>query len=283
MGIAREVSVVLPTWNREALLARALRSVFSQTAPPGEVLVLDDGSTDGTERLVRDEFPGAKYARQENRGVSAARNRGIALANGAWIAFLDSDDEWLPRKLERQLAALRSAPGHLVAHTDEVWIRRGVRVNPRRRHAKHGGWIFRRCLPLCAISPSSALIHRSVFDTTGLFDEGLPACEDYDLWLRIAARFSVLYVDERLIVKHGGHQDQLSRRHEAMDRFRIRALEKVVRSCELGAEDRRAAIGELVRKAEVYIAGARKRGRGEEAREYERNVRAAREAFAAER
>ncbi|MCZ6795807.1 MAG: glycosyltransferase [Planctomycetota bacterium] len=263
------VTTIIPTYNRAELLPRALRSVVGQSRPPDEVIVVDDGSTDGTRRLVEEEFPDVAYVYQENRGVSAARNRGIADARGEWIALLDSDDEWLPRKLEKQLQALGEEPRYRICHTDEIWIRRGRRVNPREKHAKAGGDVFERCLPLCAISPSSVLIHRDLFVELGVFDECLPVCEDYDLWLRLSAAHPVLYVDEPLIVKYGGHDDQLSRRHWGMDRFRIRALEKIVRSGRLDRRQLRAALDALLEKTDIFLGGARKRGKEDEVAAYE--------------
>ena len=262
------VTVVIPTYNRMGLLSRALTSAARQTRPPDEVIVIDDGSTDDTQGLVRGQFPDVRYLQQENRGVAAARNRGIGEARGDWLAFLDSDDEWLPRKLERQLEALRREPEFLLCHTNEIWIRRGRRVNPMKKHTKSGGYIFKKCLPLCVISPSSVLIHRSLFERVGLFDESLPVCEDYDLWLRVTPTRPVLYLEEPLVIKYGGHADQLSRRHWGMDRFRIRALEKVIDSETLSAEDRRAAARMLVEKIDIYLAGARKRGKENDAEGY---------------
>lgn len=257
------VSVIIPTYQREDVLGRALRSVLAQTRPAEEVLVVDDGSEDASAELVAS-YPGVRYERIVHAGVSAARNRGIALAQSDWLAFLDSDDEWLPEKLAEQLAALDREPGHRVCHTDEVWIRNGRRVNPRRRHKKHGGWIFRHCLPLCAISPSSVLVHRSVFEEVGTFDEDFPACEDYDLWLRVTSRYPVLYVDRPLLRKYGGHDDQLSRRVPALDRYRIRALDKILASGVLGQDDQRAAAAMLVGKIDVYRQGAARRERWDE-------------------
>lgn len=176
------------------------------------------------------------------------------------MAFLDSDDEWLPRKLERQCAALARAPQYRICHTDEIWIRRGRRVNPRRKHAKPGGEIFLHCLPHCVISPSSVVIHRSLIEQTGGFDEHLPACEDYDLWLRICALHSVLYIPEAQLVKYGGHEDQLSRRYWGMDRFRIRALEKLLDTDSLTLKYRVATLHMLLQKIEILCNGARKRG-----------------------
>jgi glycosyltransferase involved in cell wall biosynthesis len=262
------VSTVIPTHNRSELLRRALASVAAQTRAPDEVIVVDDGSSDDTCEWLAHE-PGVTLLRQDNAGVSAARNRGIAAAAGEWIALLDSDDEWAPRKLERQLQAIADEPGYLLCHADEIWIRNGRRVNPMRKHAKAGGHIFTHCLPLCAISPSAVVMHRQLLDAVGEFDESLPACEDYDMWLRVCSRYPVLYVDEPLVVKHGGHSDQLSRRHWGMDRFRIQALERVLEEDYLRPADREAARETLINKIDVYLEGARKRDKGEEVARYE--------------
>lgn len=253
------VSVVIPTYNRGSVLPRALDSVLAQTCSATEIIVVDDGSTDGTMQCLEDEYPEVRRVTQENRGVSAARNRGIEAAMGEWIALLDSDDEWASEKLERQLAELAARPESLVCHTDEIWIRHHRRVNPKRKHAKYGGRIFRYCLPLCAMSPSSIVIHRSVLDDVGLFDEKMPACEDYDLWLRICARYPVLYLDEPLVIKYGGHPDQLSRRIWGLDRFRIRGLEKILEAGILEEADREAALDTLLEKIDIFLAGAEKR------------------------
>jgi glycosyltransferase involved in cell wall biosynthesis len=261
------VSVVIPAFNRAAYLERALESVFVQSRAPKEVIVVDDGSTDGTSEMMARRFPETICLRTKRRGVSAARNLGIRSARGDWIALLDSDDEWLPSKLERQLDALAHEPRFHLCHCDEVWMRDGRRVNPRKRHAKSGGWIFDKCLSLCAISPSSAVIRRSIFAELGLFDEELPACEDYDYWLRFCSRYPVLYVDEQLVVKHGGHDDQLSRRIWGLDRFRIRALIKLLDAGNLDERATVAAQRVLEEKARIFAAGARKRGRSSEASE----------------
>lgn len=262
--MSHRISVVIPTYNRSEVLVRALRSVLAQTRPADEVIVVDDGSTDDTRGRLAREFPEITYIHQENQGVSAARNNAIVRARGNWIALLDSDDEWLPAKLERQLETVTPDPDAVLCHTNEIWIRNGRRVNPGRRHEKAGGWIFQRCLPLCAISPSAALIKRSLFDEVGLFDEGMPVCEDYDMWLRVCSRHAVHYVDEPLVVKYGGHDDQLSRRYWGMDRWRIAALTRVIDSNRLSTEDRDAAVVVMLNMIDIYLGGARKREKGDE-------------------
>jgi glycosyltransferase involved in cell wall biosynthesis len=266
------ISVIVPTHNRAQLLARALQSVVTQATPPMEVIVVDDGSNDGTEEVVCTRFPQVQYIRQNNQGVSNTRNRGIEAARGDWLAFLDSDDEWLPQKLASQKEMLAANPQYKICHTDEIWIRNGTRVNAMKKHAKAGGFIFERCLPLCVVSPSSVLIHRSVFDEVGLFNEDLPTCEDYDLWLRICARFPVLYVDRPLIIKYGGHADQLSHRYPAMDRFRIIALENILQE-NLSSQYYRAALNTLITKIDIYLQGSIKRDKLQEITKYRQKQR----------
>jgi glycosyltransferase involved in cell wall biosynthesis len=262
------ISVVIPTHDRAQLLTRALESVLAQTLQPQEIIVVDDGSRDHTRRLLKNRFPKCRYLYQPNRGVSSARNLGIEAARCDWIALLDSDDEWLPGKLAAQSRRLASEPRTRLCHTEEIWIRNGRRVNPMKKHAKSGGWIFQNCLPLCVISPSAALIHRSLFAEVGLFDEALPACEDYDLWLRVCANNPVAFVETPQLIKYGGHPDQLSHRHWGMDRFRLKALEKIIRSGTIQGETLAAAVSTLTAKAEILAQGAEKRGRIEQARLY---------------
>lgn len=265
------VSVIIPTYNRRDFLREALQSVFEQTLPSLEVLVADDGSTDDTAAMVAVEFPTVRILFQPNRGPSAARNLGIRTARGEWLAFLDSDDLWLPRKLERQLTELARRPRYRIAYTDEIWIRRGVRVNPGKVHRKYSGWIFPRCLPLCIISPSSVIVHREVFEAAGLFDEALPVCEDYDLWLRLGARYPIYFQEEKLITKRGGHLDQLSNREWGNDRYRVAALRKILDDTTgwYSADHQRQAREWLQVKCAILAQGCRKRGKEEEARHYE--------------
>ena len=264
----QSVGVVIPTFNRAHSLGRALDSVLAQTLPLRQIVVVDDGSTDSTADLVAG-YPGVSYLRQENRGVSAARNLGIRHCNCDWIALLDSDDEWLQDKLEVQFEALAEQPEHRLIHCDEIWIRNGRRVNPANRHRKRGGWMFEYCLPLCVISPSAVVMEKSLLEESGGFNEQLPACEDYDMWLRICSRYPVLYVDRPLLRKHGGHADQLSRKHWGMDRFRVQALHDLLAAGTLSESDRQAALASLREKCRILVAGARKRGNSEVEARYE--------------
>lgn len=256
-----QLSVIIPTFNRANVLARALDSVLLQTLDQGafsiEIIVLDDGSTDETATLIAQQYPSVRYYYQDNQGVSSARNLGLMHAKGEWIALLDSDDEWLPNKLNRQFQLLAHS-GLKVCHTEEIWIRNDVRVNQMNKHKKTGGWIFKKCLPLCAMSPSSIIIHKSVFKDVGDFDEGLPACEDYDLWLRIANEYEVAYVEEPCINKYGGHEDQLSRLHWGMDRFRVIALQNFLESSDAKPENAELARTMLLKKLLILHKGALK-------------------------
>jgi glycosyltransferase involved in cell wall biosynthesis len=256
------IAVVIPTYNRAHVLGRAVDSVLDQSFPAEQCVVVDDGSSDHTEALVRGSYPGVTYLKQEHGGVSAARNAGVAAARTDWVAFLDSDDAWMPDKLERQRWALEGTR-YVICHADEIWIRRGRRVNPMRKHRKRGGWIYRHCLPLCAISPSASMVRKDVFMAIGGFDENLPACEDYDLWLRLCARYPVAYIDRPLVTRYGGHDDQLSTRYWGMDRFRISALEKMLASEALSDIDREMTLRMLTTKLIILLDGARKRGNQE--------------------
>jgi len=258
------VSVIIPTYNRAHTLGRAIDSVLRQTHPADEIIIVDDGSTDKTAALLEN-YTGLIHLEQTNAGVSIARNTGIAQASSSWIAFLDSDDEWMPSKLQHQLATIAEQPQTRICHTDEIWIRNGRRVNPAKKHTKAGGWIYSMCLPLCAISPSAVMIHQSLFDSLGTFDTDLPACEDYDLWLRLCSHWPVTYIEKPLLYKYGGHADQLSRKYDSMDRFRIRALEKILRSNTLSDDQAQATKSTLLEKSTVFLKGAIKRGRYNEA------------------
>lgn len=280
------ISVIIPTYNRAAVLPRAIDSVLAQKNAEFELIIVDDGSTDNTSSTLNAQRSTKNTSVQvsepdrlkercalhvvrcaENKGPSAARNLGIKHAKGEWIAFLDSDDEWKPGKLKAQLEFFVKNPEYLICQTEEIWIRNGHRVNPMKKHQKSGGFIFEQCLPLCVVSPSAVMMHRKLFDEVGLFDESLPACEDYDLWLRIAAKHPIGLIEKPYIFKYGGHADQRSREFPAMDQFRIRSLAKILSQNVLRPEQAAAARKMLEEKAKIYIEGALKRGKEEEAEE----------------
>jgi glycosyltransferase involved in cell wall biosynthesis len=260
------VSIIITTYNRKAFLVQAVESVLGQSYDDTEIIVVDDGSTDGSQDVVRG-TPAVRYEWKKNGGISSARNLGVALARGDYLAFLDVDDLWKKDKLSIQVSAM-ATEGSLFSYTDEIWLKDGRQLNQRKRHRKYSGYIYERCLPLCIISPSSAVIRREVFAEVGLFDETLSVCEDYDMWLRICCRYPVLFIPCPLIVKRGGHEDQLSRRYEVMDRYRIRSLVKILNEGVLNSEQKRATEEELCKKCLVVGRGAEKRGRTEEANRY---------------
>ena len=255
-----KISAIIPSHNRAHTLERALESVLKQTSPVDEVILIDDGSTDDSMTLVKNRFPQVVVVQQPNRGVSTARNRGVTEASFDWIALLDSDDCWHRDKIAQIRAAQIREPEFILYHSDEIWIRNGVRVNPMRKHRKRGGWIFRHCLPLCAISPSTAVIHKETLQQLGGFDENLPACEDYDLWLRLCYLYPVCFIEQALVTRYAGHDDQLSQHYPAMDQFRIRSLDRLLRDAELEHEDWEAARHTLLDKLDILVNGAIKHG-----------------------
>lgn len=264
------VSVVLTTYNRKSMLERALRSVCAQTHAPDEIIVCDDGSTDGTKQELSIKFPSIVWLKQENKGVASARNLGIRHARGSWIALLDSDDEWKPEKLDLQLECMKRTPRSLACHTDEEWIRDGNQVIPPKFLDKSPKDLFVRSLRRCLICPSSALIQRDVFSEIGLFDESLPVCEDYDFWLRLLLLTEPALVDQKLAVKHGGHPDQLSTSTWGMDRFRVKSMEKLLENPNLPDKRRHEVWTALSEKCEILENGFAKRNKPEEASEYSR-------------
>jgi len=263
------VSVIIPTYNRAHSLKRAIESVALQNYHNWEIIIVDDGSDDGTFELVNDlkgmlKPLNIRYISITHSGVSRARNTGIDLAEGEWIAFLDSDDYWLPGKLEKQLFYLKQNPFYEICHTDEIWIKNGRRINQSKKHKKYEGLFFKPSLHLCLISPSSVLIHRRVFRNVGKFDETFNYVEDYEMWLRITSKYPVGYINEKLVVKTGGHPDQLSRKIVGIEKYRLRALEKLIKSGTLKKEFLIEAVKVYQRKAEIYLSGCRKRGKTEE-------------------
>ncbi|MFH2066714.1 MAG: glycosyltransferase [Pseudomonadota bacterium] len=258
------VSVIIPTYNRAWIVKEAIRSVLAQTFPDYELIVVDDGSTDNTQAILSEFQDEIVVIRQNNAGVSAARNHGVDAAKGELIAFLDSDDLWLPNKLEIQVGFFFSSPDTLVSQTDEIWIRNGLRIHPKTYHKKPSGDIFLPSLFLCLVSPSAVMMKKDFFGLMGGFDESLPACEDYDLWLRIGCRYPVPLIPHQLVIKRGGHEDQLSRA-PGLDRYRIFSLHRLLESGNLSPVQFQKAVDVLNRKIEIYANGCMKRGKAEEA------------------
>ena len=254
------VSVIIPTYNRWPRLGQAVASVLEQRYRDFELIVVDDGSSDRTAtELAR--FGGQlHYIFQARSGVSAARNLGVRRSHGRLLAFLDSDDFWRPDKLRVQVAFMEQHPEVQICQTEEVWIRHGIRVNPKLKHRKPSGDIFERSLELCLVSPSAAMTTRELFERSGGFDESLPVCEDYDLWLRIARDYPVPLIDQALVVKHGGHADQLSHSLWGLDRYRVIALQKLLRAG-IAGHQRRAVLRVWQNKLAVLANGASKRGK----------------------
>ncbi len=258
--MSNKISVIIPTYNRLDRLQKAIGTVQEQRNVSLELIVADDASTDGTAALIQEKFPDVHLISwRENHGPSYARNRAVEAAGGRWIAFLDSDDEWRPGKLRAQLDFFEKYPDYRIAQTEEIWIRNGVRVNPMKKHKKYGGEIFEKCLPLCIISPSAVILEKSLFIEAGGFDESLPACEDYALWLHITAKYPIGLIEKPYVIKYGGHADQRSREFPAMDRFRIYALRKILSSGVLNPAQTQFAAKMLAEKEAIFTAGAAKR------------------------
>ena len=263
------VSVIIPTFNRIEFLSHALDSVFSQSYAATEVIVVDDGSTDHTVEKLSPAYPSVRFLRQENQGVSAARNFGIIEAENPWIALLDSDDRWAPEKLDRQINHLSQNPSLRAVHTGEKWIRNGQEINIPASLDKTKDGLWERSLEKCIICPSSVLLHQSVFEKIATFDPSLAICEDYDFWLRLLLTHEIGLIEEPLVHKYGGHPDQLSTSTWGLDRFRVQSLKKIS-GFENISPTQKAQIHETIfRKTDLLIQGFKKHGKYEEAQRYQ--------------
>lgn len=254
-------SVIIPVYNRIEKLKNAVDSVLAQSDSDFELIVVDDGSDDGTSDMIDKYGVKIKYIFQKNSGVSSARNRGIAASNSPYITLLDSDDTWHKDKLLRHREFIKNNPGISIHQTEDIWIRNGLRVNPGVKHQKPHGRIFMQSLQLCMISPSSVCIKKDIFEKYGMFDEKMKACEDYDLWLRITPFEDVGLIKEKLITRYAGHEDQLSSSFSAMDRFRLYSICKflIKSGDEIEPSYREAAVETALKKAGILLTGAEKR------------------------
>ena len=267
-----QISVIIPTYNRYELLKRALTSVYAQSYQPEEVIVVDDGSSDATCNIKND-FPNIVYIRQENKGVSSARNTGIKKASCQWMAFLDSDDEFHADKLQKQVDIHTENPNILMSYTDEIWVYDGVQRKIPKKFQKTGKDVFLENLSYCNIAPSSVMLHKKVLKQVGLFDEKMEICEDYDMWLRIATEFDILLIPKKLIKKYAGHADQLSFKYWGMDRFRVKTLEKLLdMNCEATLKKEGLITKELMQKYELLRKGAIKHGKTADIELYEKKL-----------
>lgn len=252
----KKIDVIIPTYNRADLIEKAIESVLNQTYQNFVLHIIDDGSTDATS-LILDNFknhPKVNYYHQENRGVSAARNFGALKGSAEWISFLDSDDRWLPKKLETQVDYLNRHPKFKFIHSEEIWIRNGMRVNPKLKHKKNNENIFLRSLEFCLISPSTVMIERNLFKELNGFDENFVVCEDYDLWLKILLKEEeIAFIDTPLIEKYGGHEDQLSTQYVAMDYWRIKSLCNIYNSHASNEFQKKLIKDVIIRKSELLL------------------------------
>ncbi|MFH1771913.1 MAG: glycosyltransferase [Candidatus Omnitrophota bacterium] len=262
-------SVIIPTYNRAGFLKIAAQSVLSQSFDDFELIIVDDGSSDETKNTISS-FPDKRirYIHQPHRGVSSSRNNGVKEARGEFICFLDSDDRFVQRKLEIAKEYIEKHPEYKIFHTEEIWYRNGKILGQKIYHKKPTGWVFNNAVTICCIGISTSAVHKSIFKDIGLFDETMPACEDYDFWLRTAAKYPFYLINKSLTIKEGGHFDQQSKKYEAMDRFRIYALKKIIESGKLSRKNHEIAALELKKKCQIYIHGAEKRGKTSEANYY---------------
>lgn len=263
-------TVIIPTYNRKSFLKIALDSVLSQTFKNYQIIVIDDGSRDQTGKLIKDYkvYP-IDYYYQKNQGPASARNLGLSKSKGIYICFLDSDDRFRHDKLEITHNHIKKNPGYQIFHTEEIWFRRGKLLAQKKYHKKPSGYVFKEAIRLCSISMSTAAIKKEVFSQVGFFDPNLPACEDYEFWLRTTAKYPVYLIPKFLTIKEGGHPGQLSKKYPAMDKFRIYALEKLLKNKNLDRKKYELALSELKHKCQIYLAGAKKRKKSQEIEKYQ--------------
>ena len=261
------VSVILPTYNRAWTLKEAVDSVLLQDYPNIELIIIDDGSEDNTQKLLEPYKNEITVLYQENKGVSAARNKGIKKSCGEFIALLDSDDAWNKKKISCQMEFFKNHPEAIICQTEEIWIRNGKKVNPKVKHKKPSGMIFEQSLHLCLVSPSAVMMKRQLFELKGYFNEDFIVCEDYDLWLRVSSTLPVFLIDKPYTIKRGGHKDQLSNFH-SQDKFRIQSLSTLIESGNLTLDQTQKTKIVFKKKCVIYGNGCIKRGKKQEGEFY---------------
>jgi glycosyltransferase involved in cell wall biosynthesis len=222
------VSVVISTYNRAGFLAEAIDGALAQTLPPHEIIVVDDGSTDETPGLLAAYGSRIRAVRQTNRGTARARNAGAGIASSEWLAFLDSDDAWLPRKLERQIARATAEPGLGLIHCGVEEIDAAGTVLARRLDGREGRVAERMILfegPTILGGGSAAVVPRAVFETIGGFDEAMTMSVDWDLFYRVASRWPVGFVAE-VLARYRFHDGNLHKNVVAMEHDMLLAYAK---------------------------------------------------------
>ena len=257
-----KISVIIPTFNREKFICRAIDSVKEQSYIVDEIIVVDNNSTDKTIEIIKNKYKDILVLIENKKGVSYARNYGILKSKNDWVAFLDSDDEWFKNKIKEQVIFIKKNIEKIkLVHCNEIWLRNNIHLNQKKKHKKKGGYIFEDCLDACKISPSSVLINKKLFLKYGGFDSSFQVCEDYELWLRLTSKEEVGYIEEPLVKKFGGHAGQLSCKYWGLDRFRIKALEKLIFKFSLNKYQKKSVIHKILEKIEILIIGARKRNK----------------------
>jgi len=251
-------SVIIPTYNRLSFLKEAISSVHNQSFKNYELIIVDDASTDETAQYLSSLQNCTVLKNNINKGVSYSRNKGIEQAKGNYIAFLDSDDLWEPTKLEKQAQFFKTQPNTYVCHTNEVWLRNGTHMNQSKHHKKQAGFFIERAVHLCLVSPSSVAIKRDILIEEGMFDTTLPVCEDYDLWLKLNLKYPFGFLDEALVIKQGGHTDQLSQKLPAMDMYRIKSMLNILSDRVLTSEQKQIFVQAIRKKHKILYKGALK-------------------------
>ncbi len=297
------ISVIIPVYNREKLLKEAVESVISQKFTNFEIIVVDDCSEDKLEQSVKNisliENISLKYLRLEKHSgmPGFVRNCGCKIAGGKYLAFLDSDDLWLPDKLEKQIALINTGsknsetiikpdtadadsaniaenkeifPKQIsICHTREIWQRGEKTVSQASQRHKREGDIFEDSLIKCIIGPSTVIMEKKLFEKYGGFREDIEIAEDYEFWLRISAENSIAYIDQPLVVKRADGWEQLSEKYGQIEIFRIKALKDLIEKSFFKNDKMVIAKKVLSEKCRIYAAGCRKRGKNEEVLIYE--------------
>ncbi|MCS6983512.1 MAG: glycosyltransferase family 2 protein [Leptospiraceae bacterium] len=269
------VDVVIPTYKRPHLTQEAAKSVLEQTCAELKLYIVEDGdfsfSQDPASRPILDDPRVVVVRLSTQKGVAFCRNFGASLGNSPYLAFLDSDDLWLPRKLELQLEYFDKHSDIHYQHCEELWLKNNAQIFPKKRHKKQGGFFLQRAFVLCLISPSAVIFRRPFWEKYGWFCSSFPVAEDYELWLRLNLYFPVGFIPEPLVIKRSGPWPQLSSRIE-IDRYRVLALHRLLR-----LEGKKAALAphldsliqEALRKCDILIKGAQKHNKPQRLAQYQ--------------